>query len=53
MVEGKTNRQIAAELFLSMKTVENHITNIGAKLRMKGSGRVRNWLQEEKTKFLT
>jgi len=53
MAEGKSNQQIADELFLSLKTVENHITNIGAKLRMKGSGRVRKWLQEEKTKFLT
>ena len=29
---GKTNREIAAELFVTPKTVENHLTRVYAKL---------------------
>jgi DNA-binding NarL/FixJ family response regulator len=32
VVDRKTNRQIAAELFLSQKTVETHLSNIFRKL---------------------
>jgi DNA-binding NarL/FixJ family response regulator len=46
MAEGQPNRQIATELHVSRKTVENHITNIGKKLQIKGRGRLRNWLKE-------
>jgi DNA-binding NarL/FixJ family response regulator len=46
MAEGKSNRQISEELFISLKTVENHITNIGNKLQIKGWGRLRKWLQD-------
>ena len=31
---GKTNRAIAAELFISEKTVARHVSNIFAKLRL-------------------
>jgi DNA-binding NarL/FixJ family response regulator len=32
LAEGRTNRQIAAELFLAEGTVKNHVTNVLAKL---------------------
>ena len=31
---GRTNRQIAAELFVSEKTVESHLSNVFVKLRV-------------------
>ncbi|MCG2588222.1 LuxR C-terminal-related transcriptional regulator [Rhodohalobacter sulfatireducens] len=45
--EDKSCRQIADELFLSKKTVENHITNIGKKLKKNGSGRLRKWIRSQ------
>ena len=32
--EGKTNRQIAAEMFLAEKTIKNYVSNLLAKLGM-------------------
>lgn len=46
--EDKSCKQIANELFISKKTVENHITNIGRKLKKKGRGRLREWIQAQK-----
>lgn len=46
--EGKSCPQIADELFLSKKTVENHITNIGKKLNQKGRGNLRKWIRSQK-----
>jgi DNA-binding NarL/FixJ family response regulator len=37
VAEGKTSNQIAAELFISPKTVENHRTNINSKLNLRGT----------------
>jgi DNA-binding NarL/FixJ family response regulator len=37
VAENKTSRQIAAELFISTRTVEAHRANIGAKLELSGS----------------
>jgi DNA-binding NarL/FixJ family response regulator len=51
LMEGKTNRQIASELFISPKTVENHICNIGRALNMKGKGQLRAWINQEKALF--
>jgi DNA-binding NarL/FixJ family response regulator len=33
---GRTNRQIAAELFLSEKTIESHLSKVFAKLGVSG-----------------
>jgi len=35
IAEGKTNREIAADIFLSDKTVKNYVSNILSKLNMK------------------
>ena len=35
---GKTNREIAAELFVTPKTVENHLTRVYAKLGVSSRG---------------
>ena len=36
LAEGRTNRQIAAELFLAEKTVKNYVSNLLAKMGMQG-----------------
>lgn len=36
--EGRTNRQIAEELFISPKTASVHVSNILAKLGVSGRG---------------
>ncbi len=35
--EGKTSKEIANEIFISAKTVENHRSNMSNKLKLKGS----------------
>jgi two-component system, NarL family, response regulator DevR len=34
LADGKTNRQIAAEIFLSEKTVKNYVSNLLTKMGM-------------------
>jgi two-component system response regulator DevR len=36
LAEGRTNRQIAGELFLAEKTVKNYVSNMLAKMGMQG-----------------
>lgn len=43
LCEVKSNQQISQCLFISVDTVENHITKIGSKLSMNGRGKVRMW----------
>jgi len=50
IAEGKTNKEIADELFIRKKTVENHICKIGRTLTMKGKGRLRAWIKKEKAR---
>lgn len=37
IAEGKTSKEIADEMFISYKTVENHRSNMSSKLELKGS----------------
>jgi DNA-binding NarL/FixJ family response regulator len=37
---GQTNKEIAAELFLAPKTVENHLSRISGKLGVRGRAAV-------------
>jgi DNA-binding NarL/FixJ family response regulator len=36
VARGRTNREIAAELFLSEKTIESHLSKVFAKLGVSG-----------------
>jgi len=45
IIVGKTNQEIADELFFSEKTVENHITKFGKKLGLRGHRKVRTWVE--------
>ncbi len=41
--EGRTNRQIAAALYISRKTAEHHVSNILAKLGMRSRTEIAAW----------
>ena len=41
--QGKTNSEIAAELVLSKRTVETHVSNILSKLGLTGRGQIMLW----------
>lgn len=43
IAQGRSNRQIASELFLSEKTVKNHINRIFAKLGVTGRAQAVSW----------
>jgi two-component system response regulator DevR len=43
VAEGKTNKQIAADLFLSDKTVKHHISNILGKLNLTSRSQAAVW----------
>lgn len=49
--EGKTSKQIAAELYVSPKTIENHRVNIAAKLDIHGSNALLKFALENKAAF--
>jgi DNA-binding NarL/FixJ family response regulator len=40
---GQSNKQIAAELFLSVHTIERHITNLYAKIGARGRADATAW----------
>lgn len=49
IANNKTTREIAAELFISPKTVENHRSNIAAKLGVRGNNAVLRFALENKS----
>jgi DNA-binding NarL/FixJ family response regulator len=49
--EAKTNKQIADELFISVRTVENHRSNICAKLALEGKNALLTYALTNKTKI--
>jgi DNA-binding CsgD family transcriptional regulator len=52
-VEGRTNREIAQELFVTLKTVEGHLSRAYTKLGIDGRGGLRQILEPEKTRVST
>jgi predicted ATPase/DNA-binding SARP family transcriptional activator/DNA-binding CsgD family transcriptional regulator len=48
VARGLTNRQIAQELHLSERTVENHVSKILRKLRLASRARVATWATEQR-----
>ena len=51
IADNKTSREIAAELFVSHRTVENHRTNICQKLRLHGSHSLLKFALEHKSEL--
>jgi DNA-binding CsgD family transcriptional regulator len=46
--EGRTNREIAYELYVTLKTVEGHLARAYAKLEITGRGQLARALAPEK-----
>lgn len=44
---GKTNRQLASELFIEETTLEKHITEIGKVIGKRGRGKVKAWARSK------
>jgi DNA-binding NarL/FixJ family response regulator len=51
--EGRTNREIAHELYVTPKTIEGHLARTYAKLGIDGRGELRAALEGEKTRVPT
>jgi DNA-binding CsgD family transcriptional regulator len=51
--EGRTNREIAHELYVTLKTVEGHLSRAYAKLAIKGRAELPGVLEQEKTRVPT
>jgi DNA-binding NarL/FixJ family response regulator len=49
IAESKTSREIAEELFVSIRTVENHRANISAKLELRGAHALLKFALENRT----
>jgi len=46
VVKGKTNREIADEEWLSVRTIENTRYRICKKLNLEGNGALTEWIEE-------
>ena len=51
--EGRTNREIAHELYVTLKTVEGHLSRAYTKLGIEGRAQLRGVLEGEKTRVPT
>jgi DNA-binding CsgD family transcriptional regulator len=51
--EGRSNRQIAHELYVTLKTVEAHLTHAYTKLGIEGRGQLEGILRDEKSRVPT
>jgi DNA-binding CsgD family transcriptional regulator len=51
--EGRTNREIAHELYVTLKTVEGHLSRAYAKLGIEGRAELAAVLEGEKTRVAT
>jgi DNA-binding CsgD family transcriptional regulator len=51
--EGRTNREIAHELYVTLKTVEGHLSRAYSKLGVEGRAELPGVLEEEKTRVPT
>lgn len=47
VAEGHTNRQIAAQLWISPKTLETHLSHLYAKLGLRTRAEVRGWVEAQ------
>jgi DNA-binding CsgD family transcriptional regulator len=52
-VEGRTNREIAQELYVTLKTVEGHLSRAYTKLGIEGRGDLPGVLEREKSRVAT
>ena len=52
-VEGRTNREIAHELYVTLKTVEGHLSRAYTKLQIEGRADLPQVLDGEKTRVPT
>ena len=46
VMQGKTNQEIAADLFITVRTVKSHITNILTKLDLRSRSQLAVWVVE-------
>ncbi|ALG09795.1 response regulator [Kibdelosporangium phytohabitans] len=49
IAKGRTNREIAAELFISLSTVKSHVSGIQAKLGVRNRVQIAAWAWETRT----
>jgi DNA-binding CsgD family transcriptional regulator len=48
VAQGKTNREIGADLFLSPRTVDTHVEHIITKLEIRSRSQIAGWLAKQR-----